>query len=90
MNNTNLYTLHPEQIVMYTTTYCGDCHLARSFFRQKDVNYLEIDVEGDLQATAFVRELNHGYVSVPTIIFPDGSMLVEPSVQELNAKFSHS
>ncbi len=90
MDNTNLYTLHPQRIVMYTTTHCGDCLRAKSFFQQKDVNYLEINIEGDMQAIAFVRELNRGYVSVPTIIFPDGSTLVEPSVQELNKKFSSS
>ncbi|HVN14847.1 MAG TPA: glutaredoxin domain-containing protein [Anaerolineales bacterium] len=90
MDTSSLYTLHPEQIVMYTTKYCGDCRMAKAFLQQKDIEYLEINVEGDSQATAFVKELNRGYVSVPTIIFPDGSMLVEPSVQELNEKFSAS
>jgi hypothetical protein len=31
-------------------------------------------------------EMNHGYRSVPTIIFPDGTVLVEPSWQELKEK----
>ncbi|TMD77070.1 MAG: glutaredoxin-like protein, partial [Chloroflexi bacterium] len=31
---------------------------------------------------------NGGMQSVPTIVFPDGSILVEPGPRELAAKFS--
>jgi mycoredoxin len=37
-----------------------------------------------------VKELNNGNRSVPTIILPDGSMMVEPSTEELEKKFSQS
>jgi mycoredoxin len=32
--------------------------------------------------------VNKGMQSVPTIIFPDGSVLVEPGPRQLAAKFS--
>jgi mycoredoxin len=51
---------------------------------------LEVDVNTDKKAETFVKELNHGNRSVPTIILPDGSMMVEPSTSELEAKFSRS
>ncbi len=33
-----------------------------------------------------LRELNGGYASVPTLIFPDGQRLVEPSLRSLKQK----
>jgi mycoredoxin len=49
-----------------------------------------VDVNSDKKAEAFVKELNNGFRSVPTIIFPDGSKMVEPSSADLEAKFSQS
>jgi len=83
----DLYTLNPSQIVMYVTEYCADCVRAKKFFESKDVPYLRVGLEGDEKATEFVMQINRGYRSVPTIVFPDGSILVEPSWNELNAKF---
>lgn len=40
--------------------------------------FFEIDISGDDQAREFIRQINHGNESVPTIIFPDGTILVEP------------
>ncbi len=41
-----------------------------------------------LRAAAYVVRVNRGMRSVPTIVFPDGSILVEPGARELAAKFS--
>jgi len=87
---TNLYTKSPSQIVMYSTEWCPDCRRARFFFKRKKIDILEVDVNGDKKAEAFVKELNNGNRSVPTIIFPDGSMMVEPSTEEMEAKLSQS
>lgn len=87
---TDHYTLNPTQIVMYTTEYCSDCMRAKRYFEANNIPYLRIGLEGDREATEFVMQINNGYKSVPTIIFPDGSMLVEPGWEELKAKFSNS
>jgi len=50
------------------------------------VEFTEIDIEQDRKAAEFVREVNRGMYSVPTIVFPDGSMLTEPSYAELKLK----
>jgi mycoredoxin len=73
-------------IVMYSTRWCGDCRRARRIFDAMSVPYHEIDIEHDCEAAGRVRELNRGMQSVPTIVFPDGSILVEPSTRELEAK----
>jgi mycoredoxin len=86
----DLYTTIPTQIVMYTTEYCPDCVRAKKFFEVNHIPHLRVGLEGNAEATAFVMQVNHGYRSVPTIIFPDGSILVEPDWEELQAKFSMS
>ena len=87
---TELYTLSPSQIVMYSTEYCPDCHRARKFFETNNIPYMRVNLEGNAEATEFVMQVNNGYRSVPTIVFPDGSVLVEPGWDELKAKFSDS
>jgi glutaredoxin len=86
----NAYTLNPDQIVIYTTSSCGDCQMAKAWFQQKNVAYQEVNLEEDPIAEAFIKQFNSGFASVPLILFPDGSYLVEPSLQELSAKFSDS
>ena len=75
----DLYSLKPTQIVMYSVEWCPDCRRAKFFFKRKKIEVLEVDVNADKNAETFVKELNNGNRSVPTIILPDGSMLVEPS-----------
>jgi mycoredoxin len=86
----DLYTTAPGQIVIYTTEYCSDCMRAKKFFESNNIPHLRVGLEGNSQATEFVMTINHGYRSVPTIIFPDGSILVEPNWEQLKAKFSNS
>ena len=87
---TDLYTTVPTQIVMYTTEYCSDCLRAKKFFEANNIPHLRVSLEGNLEATELVMKVNDGCRSVPTIVFPDGSVLVEPNWEELRAKFSHS
>ncbi len=77
---------HSNEIVMYGTVWCGDTRRARAFLDQNHIAYKWIDIDQDMQARKFVESVNRGYRSVPTIIFPDGSMLVEPTASQLAAK----
>ena len=86
----DLYSTNPSQIVMYSVEWCPDCRRAKFFFKRKGVEYLEINVDKDKQAEAFVKEQNNGNRSVPTIFFPDGSKLVEPSNNALEVKISQN
>lgn len=82
------YTLNPSQIVMYATEYCSDCIRAKKFFEANNIPYLCVGLEGDREATEFVVRVNNGNRSAPTIVFPDGSILVEPGWKELKEKFN--
>jgi mycoredoxin len=75
-----------RSIKMYVTPWCGDCRRARHWFDAHGISYDAINIEKDEQATAYVMQVNGGMRSVPTIVFPDGSVLVEPSARELAAK----
>lgn len=73
---------------MYATAWCGDCFRAKRFMDSHDVTYEYIDINADSEGAKVVEGLNNGSRSVPTIIFPDGSVLVEPSDRELAAKLN--
>ena len=75
-----------DTILMYSTSWCGDCRRAKNFFAEYGIEYTEINIEQEPKAAEIVRQLNGGHQSVPTILFPDGSVLVEPSYRELAAK----
>jgi glutaredoxin-like protein len=82
----DLYTKSPSTIVMYSTSWCSDCKRAKKFLDKFHIPYIDIDVDDDEQGKAFVMEVNNGARVVPTIVFPDGGILVEPSTQELREK----
>ena len=73
-------------IVMYGADWCPDCRRAKRFFAAHHIPYEWRDVERDPEARAFVLQANGGRQVIPTIVFPDGSLLVEPSDAELAAR----
>jgi len=60
------------------------------FFERQQISYLMVNVDEDPQGAAFIKEVNHGNRSVPTIVFPDGSVMIEPSTDQLKEKFPQS
>lgn len=73
-------------IVMYTTAWCVDCWRAKQVMDSMQVEYTEVDITEDPDAAELVVRLNRGYRSVPTLIFPDGSVMTEPSRSALVEK----
>jgi mycoredoxin len=80
---------HKEKITVYATTWCGDCRFAKRWLDAHGIayDYINIEEEENEQAATYVAQINNGAYSVPTIIFPDGSVLVEPNARQLAAKF---
>lgn len=77
-----------DTIVIFGTSWCPDCRRAQRLLDQHGITYSYVNIEEDQKAAAYVVEVNRGYRSVPTILFPDGSILVEPSNAQLQAKIS--
>ena len=76
-----------SKIIIYGSDWCGDCRRARRFFDQHKIPYEWINIDRDRQAEVYVREVNRGNRSVPTIMFPDGDILIEPDDDDLAHKF---
>ncbi len=70
----------------YGTTWCSDCKRSKQFLGEHRIPYEWIDIEKDEKAADFVMQVNNGKRKVPTIVFSDGSVLVEPSNAELASK----
>lgn len=79
-----------KTILVYGTTWCGDCRRARQFFDRHNIPYQWIDIDKDKEAEQYVILTNKGMRSVPTIIFQDDSILVEPSTKKLADKLGIS
>ena len=75
-----------DRILVYSTVWCPDCKRAKKFFGEQRVPYVNIDIEEDPEAMAYVVKVNNGMRIIPTIVFPDGSILAEPSNVELAKK----
>jgi len=67
-----------NDIKVYGTKWCPDCIRVKQLLAREKIVYDWIDIEQDEAAAAYVEKVNGGFKSVPTILFPDGSTLVEP------------
>ena len=75
-----------NQIIVYSTVWCPDCKRAKRFLGDQRVPYVNVDIEQDAEAMAYVEKANNGMRIIPTVVFPDGDILVEPSDAELAEK----
>ena len=75
-----------DQLTVYGAPWCPDCHRSREFLDEQRVRYTWVDIDADPDGLRFVEELQDGGRTIPTIVFPDGSHLLEPSNAELAAK----
>jgi len=75
-----------NQLTLYGHPACPAVGPVRAMLGQSKVPYTYVNIRQDAEAAARVRAINHGNESVPTLVFPDGSTLTEPSVGALKAK----
>ncbi len=74
------------EIKVYGAPWCPDCKRAKKFLAEHRQSYDWIDIDDDSEGRRFVEELQNGGRTIPTIIFPDGSHLLEPSDEDLARK----
>jgi mycoredoxin len=75
----------PEPVVMYTTPWCGFCRRLESQLAREGIEVTEVDIERDPAAADYVMSVNGGNQTVPTIVFPDGTALTNPSAAQVRA-----
>ena len=76
----------PSGLVVYGTSWCGDCKRAKQLLGEQRVPYSFVDIDSDAEGLAYVEQVNDGKSIIPVIRFEDGTTLVEPSNAELAEK----
>ena len=77
-------------LVVYGAPWCPDCRRSKAFLSEQRVPFTFIDLEVHPEENATVEQYNDGKRIIPTIVFPDGSILVEPSDEELASRLGLS
>ena len=75
-----------DKIVIYGASWCPDCRRAKKFLGDQRTPYVWHDLETEPELATEVQARNDGNNVIPTIVFPDGSHLSEPSNEELAEK----
>ena len=75
-----------QPLTMYTTMWSGYCKRLKRQLAADGIEMTEIDIEQDPAAAEFVMTVNNGFQTVPTVVFPDGSALTNPSATTVKAR----
>ena len=75
-----------EKITVYGATWCPDCTRAKQFLGEQRIHYTWIDIEQQTEYQTYVESVNNGKRIIPTMVFEDSSILVEPSNAQLAQK----
>ncbi len=76
------------KLIVYGHQYCADALYLDSYLDKNGIDYEWRDVvDGDPHFRQELRLLARGNLSVPTVVFPDGEVLVEPKPREVLAKW---
>ena len=70
-------------ITVYGAPWCPDCKRSKKFLAEHRVAYQWVDIDEDAKGLRFVEELQKGGRTIPTIVFPEGDHLLEPTDSEL-------
>ncbi|WP_020575858.1 mycoredoxin [Actinopolymorpha alba] len=73
-------------ITMYSTPWCGYCRRLKGQLDRAGIAYVEVDIEQNPDAADLVAKVNGGNKTVPTVVFPDGSALTNPSLAQVQAR----
>lgn len=75
-----------DTVTMYSTSWCGYCRRLKSQLDREGIAYTEVNIELDPESAKFVETVNNGSQLVPTVLFPDGSALANPSLAQVKQK----
>jgi mycoredoxin len=78
---------HP-MVTMYTTPWCGYCVRLKHQLDREGIAYTEVDIEEDAAAADEVMRVNGGNRTVPTLVFPDGTALTNPTAGQVKEKLA--
>jgi mycoredoxin len=75
-------------LTMYSTTWCGYCRRLKLMLDREGIAFREVDIEEDARAAEYVMSVNGGNQTVPTVLFPDGTSLTNPSLAQVKERLA--
>jgi mycoredoxin len=83
--------LDSDVVIMFSTPWCGYCKRLKLLMNSDGIKFVEVNIEVDPAAEQFVLTANgDGTATVPTLRFPDGSALVNPTFAQLKDRLAAS
>ena len=79
-------TMTAELPTVFTTQWCGYCVRLKSQLTSAGIDFHEIDIEDHADGAAVVAQVNAGHLTVPTVVFGDGSSLTNPSAAQVSSR----
>jgi mycoredoxin len=75
-------------VTIYSTIWCGYCRRLKDQMGRAGIDFVEVDIEHDDVAAELVMSVNGGNQTVPTVVFPDGTAISNPSLAEVRDKLA--
>jgi len=73
----------PRTLTMYSTPWCGYCRRLEGQLERAGIEFVVVDIEQHPEAEQIVMAVNRGNQTVPTVVFPNGTALTNPSVAQV-------
>jgi mycoredoxin len=73
---------------MYSTPWCGYCHRLKGQMQREGIGFDVVDIEQYPDAAEVVERVNGGNRTVPTLVFPDGTAMTNPSLAQVKAQLA--
>lgn len=78
--------IEDKKVIMYGSPMCPMVPPVRGVLLRAGTPFDYVNILEDVAGNVRVKEINNGNASVPTLVFPDGSTLTEPSTAVLRKK----
>lgn len=75
-------------LTMYSTTWCGYCRRLKTQLEREGIDFTVVDIETDPAAAEYVMGVNGGNQTVPTVRFPDGTAMTNPTIVEVKRQLA--
>ncbi len=71
------------ELTIFSTPWCGYCVRLKGQLDAAGVPYVEVDISADETSADLVMQVNGGNQTVPTVLFPDGGALTNPTLADV-------
>ncbi|MEU1879556.1 glutaredoxin domain-containing protein [Streptosporangium sp. NPDC020072] len=75
-----------DSLTVYSAPWCGHCQRLKSQLTRAGIPFTEVDVDHTPGAIERITEIGGGSWLIPTVVMPDGTGLVNPSLREIRER----